>query len=376
MRLAGNLGAGRIQLDKVIPAIKKANEGAKDPMFAIFGGEPLQIPRLVLERLWGFGLETYKKNGIQTNGELIDDDFIRLFVKYRVQVGISIDGPWPLNAARSNKDGTEKTLKAIEKVRAAGIWPALHVILSKYNARGERLAELIKWIKSLEGVITEVRFHLLEVDTYKAHEVSLTSEENQAAYLALSKVETQTVLQPFKDMTKLLQGLPFEKKVTDDPKDTSKDVGCTWNGCDPYTTPAVQGVDGDGTLSNCGRTNKDGVAYRKSSHGGSERVLTLYNTVYEAGGCKGCRYFFACKGQCPGEAIGGDWRNRSTHCRTYFNTFQSIEDRVGTIHPDKIKEYERQVLDGVSAPGSHGDSHGDTDHSDRTFIRVPVVVKK
>ena len=60
--------------------------------------------------------------------------------------------------------------------------------------------------------------------------------------------------------------------------------------------------------SNCGRTNKDGVDYLKSDHQGYERYIALYNTPHEHGGCKGCRFFLMCKGQCPGTAIDGDWQ--------------------------------------------------------------------
>ena len=362
MRNAGNMGMGRIHLDKVIRSIKKANEGAKEPAFTLFGGEPLLIPRLVLERLWGFGLKEYGHNGIQTNGELIDDNFIDLFVKYNVSVGMSVDGPWPLNAARSSEGGTDHSLLAIEKLAERGRPAGIHIILNRHNARGEAFEALLEWIKSLEGKVSEVRIHLMEVDTRTGESLRLSESENIAAFEALSTLETVFPIEPCVDMNKLLKG--------------DFNVGGTWNGCDPYTTPAVQGVDGDGTLSNCGRVNKDGVAYRKSSTSSKERVLSLYNTPFEAGGCKGCRYFFACKGQCPGEAIGGDWRNRSAHCQSYFRVFGSLEERVGRLTDEDITKYEHQVLGDRSTDRAHLDTHTDIPHIDRYMLRVPVVVKR
>jgi uncharacterized protein len=66
-----------------------------------------------------------------------------------------------------------------------------------------------------------------------------------------------------------------------------------WNGCDPLTTQAVRGVEGNGQRTNCGRTNKSGIDYRKADAPGFERYLSLYLTPFEAGGCQGCRFFLA-----------------------------------------------------------------------------------
>ena len=51
---------------------------------------------------------------------------------------------------------------------------------------------------------------------------------------------------------------------------------CVWNACDPYTTRAVQGIEGHGQRSNCGRTNKDGIDFVKADREGFERYLALY----------------------------------------------------------------------------------------------------
>ena len=53
--------------------------------------------------------------------------------------------------------------------------------------------------------------------------------------------------------------------------------------------------------------------------------MALYLTPQEAGGCGGCRFFLMCKGQCPGTAIDGDWRNRTERCETWKRLFETIE---------------------------------------------------
>ena len=60
--------------------------------FTLFGGEPLLLPLADLEELWSWGLQQFGGTSLQTNGVLVTDAHIQLFKKYRVHVGISLDG--------------------------------------------------------------------------------------------------------------------------------------------------------------------------------------------------------------------------------------------------------------------------------------------
>jgi uncharacterized protein len=35
-----------------------------------------------------------------------------------------------------------------------------------------------------------------------------------------------------------------------------------------------------------------------------------------------------CKGQWPGTAIGGDWRNKTEHCRIWFRLYELLEQEM------------------------------------------------
>lgn len=121
--------------------------------------------------------------------------------------------------------------------------------------------------------------------------------------------------------------------------------------CDPYTTDAVQGINGKGEQSNCGRTNKDGVDFVKAEQKGYERYVGLYHAPQETGGCSGCRFFMMCKGDCVGTGQGGDWRNKTTHCevnKTLYSYFEKLMVKMGmtplSLHP-KRKELEALMVD-------------------------------
>src|SRR5205085_33695 len=68
--------------------------------------------------------------------------------------------------------------------------------------------------------------------------------------------------------------------------------------------------------------------FTKAGMEGFERYIALYHTRQEHGGCKGCRFFLMCKGQCPGTAIDGDWRNRTEHCDVWKTLYRHLEEQM------------------------------------------------
>src|SRR5437763_5831098 len=133
----------------------KASIEAEGGPFALFGGEPLLLPMKDLEDLWSWGHEKYKENAVQSNGVLINDEHIRLFRKYNVKVGISVDGPGELNDLRwhgnlaTTRESTAKTQAAIERMCKEGIPPSLIITLHRGNATAEKLPVLLKLVLEL-----------------------------------------------------------------------------------------------------------------------------------------------------------------------------------------------------------------------------------
>jgi len=319
-RDAGNF-ARSYDLEAMKVAILK--EGGS---FTLFGGEPLLLPEADLEHLWAWGLETFGSNHLQTNGTLINESHIRMFRRYKVQAGISLDGPGELNDVRWNGDlsatrqATAKVEAAIDRLCREGMAPSLIVTLHRNNATSDKLPRMHEWFRKLEQKgVRFARLHLLEVeDTAIRSKYALSAEENIRALLSFAQLEERLAwlrIDVFSDMEKLLQ-------IND------RSVTCVWRACDPWTTEAVRGVEGHGQRSNCGRTNKDGIDFVKAETAGFERYLALYHTPQEHGGCSGCRFFLACKGQCPGTAIDGDWRNRTEHCDVWMALFEKMEQRL------------------------------------------------
>jgi uncharacterized protein len=344
-RDAGNLGV-RYNLDAMKRSIA-AHSRADEP-FLLFGGEPLLLTKDALEDLWDWGFKRSGRNTIQTNGVLIDDEHIALFKRYQVGVGISMDGPGELNDARwdhtleRTRRSTARTERAIEKLIDNGMVPSLIVTLHKMNATPDKLEKLVDWFRNLERMgIRRIGLHLMEVENQAMRDkFALSTEETVHALRRLRKARQQlsaVTLTLIEDLEQLLQGRDAKAK-------------CIWQACDPYTTRAVKGLDGQGERNKCSRVNKDGVDYLPAEREGFERYLALYYTPQDAGGCKGCRFFLMCRGQCPGTAISGDWRNKSEQCATWLTVFTEIEADMVTsgvtplsLRPDRL-EVEAELL--------------------------------
>lgn len=317
--------AGNVPSDYDLDAIVATLERLAQP-FSLFGGEVTMTPRADLERLMQLGLDRHGSVGMQTNGTRIDEPDINLLKKYCVHLGISMDGPGPLNDARwagslaATRRATARTEAVIETLCREGVPPGVIVTLNRLNAGPGRLEILCEWIRFLDGLgVGSLRLHLLERDDTKAGAgLPLSVEENLIALRRLRDLEPNLKsirFDMFGEMAAMLQGRDLK-------------TSCVFNACDSYATRAVVGVESDGRLSNCGRTNKDGVAYMRAAREAFERQLSLYSTRWQDGGCQGCRFFLACKGNCPGTAIDGDWRLRSSDCQVWFGLFEDIEAQL------------------------------------------------
>lgn len=335
-------------IDKMIAELDKVGQE-----FNLFGGEALLVPLEDLERFWKYGFEKHGRNGLQTNGTLITDEHIKLFKKYNVSVGVSVDGANELNDLRKvgniekTREHTQKTMDNILKMVKNGIGVGVIITVHNYNATEDKLPRLKNFIRWLGDIgVKGGNLHLLEVDNEMvAKQLCLPPERELEVFLDLAKFfeeESNKDLrwQPFCDMPDMLKG---EEDGTT----------CYWHRCDPLNTQSVYGIEGDGQLSNCGRTNKEGIDWYKADDFGYERYISLYYSPDEIGGCKGCRFWSICGGSCVGESQLGDMRNKTTHCSTMKGLLTYYEDKLeeeGIIPLSKhhlLEEAEKVILDNL-----------------------------
>jgi len=91
------------------------------------------------------------RNGIQTNGTLIDEEWCRFFAENNFYVGVSIDGPGKMHdSLRQYLNGTgssEKAVKGYKMIRQAGIMNEILCVVSRENV--SRPLEVYRYLKEL-----------------------------------------------------------------------------------------------------------------------------------------------------------------------------------------------------------------------------------
>jgi uncharacterized protein len=223
-------------------------------------------------------------------------------------------------------------MRAIDLLLEADLCNGIMIQISRANGVAPLLEDLCAWLTELDVKgVRGARIHVLELDGSAARDAyGLTVAENVEAVTRLVELAKE-----FRTLRLDVSSDRRDMLLMDD-----EEVACTFRACDPLVTEAVIGLDGNGEPHKCGLTDKEGIDFLKTDVPHYERYLALYQTPQAYGGCSGCRFFVACKGQCPGTAIGGDWRNRSDNCEAWRQLFACAEAELVTegavpvsIHP-------------------------------------------
>lgn len=132
------------------------------------GGEPLMAGKLFYEQ---FASELHSKVGnramlsIQTNGTLIDKEWCDIFKKYKIAVGISIDGDKEANIHRKDKDNVpayDRIINGYILLVKNGLTPG---ILSVINTK-QSPQDYYNYLKSIDAKYVDCLFPDATYDTY------------------------------------------------------------------------------------------------------------------------------------------------------------------------------------------------------------------
>ncbi|MBA7620387.1 hypothetical protein ES703_27736 [subsurface metagenome] len=331
-----------------LEAIFKRMEEFKNMPIALQGGEVMCLPKKDVEALLAKIYELKGRSDIHTNATLIDDEWIEIFKKYKTKVGVSWDGPGELSAYRP---GTSKVGSIIERLAKEGLIGSILIVLSKANAgTKKRLNKLKDYLLHLHEF--KITGRLLPCTNAPGRELSIDKLKETYLDLADFCLHHNLKWSPFEDIINALQG---------------KDRVCVFMPCDPFSTPAVLGILGDGSMVNCMRTDQfQGILLRHpTQHKTRDEILE--NVPQEYGGCKGCKYWSACYGGCSFDVIDNDWRNRTYLCPSWKALFEFYEKTLSYCEiPLAICQKPEKPVEPVPGHGDspHRDSHGDAGHGD------------
>lgn len=313
-------------LVKVLERVDDVVKGKCYDNPTLHGGEALILPKNELEIFFKTMYEKSGYGGIQTNGTLIDDDLIEMFKKYKVGVGVSIDGPWPLNKFRYDEETTNKVIKNIYRMRAEQVGVSIIIVVSRANGLPEHREALKEFLLELKSIgVRSGRLNLVKAnDPQSAKRFELSVEEAIDFYQDMAGFVFDNGLdfQPFRDIVDNLLGLGTGT--------------CVYTKCDYWSTASAVVILGDGSLTSCLKTAIDGQPFVRDNKETYERYEILKSIPRESGGCGGCRYWRICYGHCPSEAADGDWRNKSRYCDVYYGQYEYIENRLKGMMPNLV----------------------------------------
>ena len=340
------------KLEYDLEKVFKKMEEFKDYQQVLHGGEPTMMGKEDVRKILMKMKELTGRSGIQTNGFLIDDDFIKIFKECNTSVGVSYDGPGELSKFRP---GSSNLDKKVEKMVKEGLNVSMIMVISKANAGNNRIFKKLKnYLLKLNKIRVCGRLNPCgAAPSFELEEKRLTE-----VYLDLAEFCLRHNLRwsPFVDIVNGLQG---------------KSRVCTFTSCDIFHTPSATVVVGDGSITNCMRTNEKEIILRHPAKY-ETRDEILRETPQEFSGCLNCQYFDACHGGCPTQSIDNDWRNRSYLCPLYKALFQFYEKTLGFFgfYPPCSKPTQGTKKD-ESGRGHKDPSHGDwPNHGDSNYIDI------
>jgi len=105
---------------------RAAKEGAPGPVRITFhGGEPLAAGHALWRSMLGRLAESLPdrdlKLSLQSNLWLLDDEYCRIFNRYKVEIGTSLDGPADLTDAQRGSGYFARTMTGVARARGSGL---------------------------------------------------------------------------------------------------------------------------------------------------------------------------------------------------------------------------------------------------------------
>ncbi|MCL2045364.1 MAG: radical SAM protein [Oscillospiraceae bacterium] len=256
----------------------------------ISGGEPLLNIKLIEQILkYASSLDRGVEFAIQTNGILLNDKIAELFKRYKVAIGVSLDGKPETNEYL--RGSTIEVIEGIKLLREHNLMLNLNCVVSDYNV--DRLCEMVDMALYL-GNVRGIGLDLLRSAGRASQNEALIRSADANALVSglnalhdyLAKVNT---LIPRKIVLR-----EFEKARAQYGKNVeSRDYCYASSGRSFVVLP-------NGDCYPCGSLIKDPKYYMGNVSGSVSPIPIECSTAPE---CKYCKHMDYCTGGCPARTV-------------------------------------------------------------------------
>lgn len=347
--------------------------GTKDAEFLFHGGEPMLYGRDNLKRLIDCAKDNLRGCNVQflmqTNGTLIDDDWIKFFAAEEIGVGVSLDGYPALHDAnrrtKSDEPTAEKILSNLKRMRAAGLSVGTLMVFNSPEAvDAQKLFDLIQEHELHPKIHSVVPCGRAANEKHSAEIYGAWVELMKRLFeLSLAR-DGADVIEPLDEIVDAILGVAPVRE-------------CSFNGS---CGESFISVYPDGEVGFCGRDN----LARLLTYGNlrDKTLLELYNSANAKRirarqaylpnhDCKGCADWNLCHGGCSFEAVNffGKLEAKYPHCaaRKKFITWLRtdglkllkaalVREKTKRRNAIRIKRQLRDEIDGWTVDGGAGDA--------------------
>lgn len=295
------------------------------------GGEPTLCGRERLGRWWGQAREILDERldmiGIQTNGTLLDAEWLELFRRHDVGVGISIDGPVAVHDSErldhAGRGSHERVERALGELIAGGFDPLVLAVVHPGSA-GDELYRYFRslGVRELDFLIPDVT-HATVAPIRARHGATPVADVLIPAFDAwLAEDNPDVTVRLFRSMIAQLAGIPGG-------------IDSFGNRRESYLVVESDGfIEGNDVYKICGK----GLASSQlnvltSSFDDITPETGFVGTLIHEGlplpsGCRSCRWSEACAGGYPPHRYAnGSFDNPSAWCADLMALFDHVAER-------------------------------------------------
>lgn len=326
-----NYAPGILRGQYVEKMIQLAQSEFDRVMYIWHGGEPLLCgldffqKAVLMQRKYLRPGQTIS-NSVQTNGSLLNDEYIEFFIANDFSVSISFDGPGECNALRCQ---TEEIDHVLERAVKKGLKTASISVIHRGNCH--RQIEMYEHFKAL-GVSMKFNPMFDSGGAKDIPEYALNVEEYIASLKELFDhwlIDQEAVLN---DTLEQYLSMVFRGRARD----------CIYGSCLYHWI----GVDHLGDIYPCGRSYTE--EYRLGNLGELEKISDAFRSenfinllkksIVRRSKCQAeCKYYGLCNGGCNNNAIleGNLEENHTFLCEVLQAMYEYVQEKVSLLQVSK-----------------------------------------
>lgn len=270
----------------------------------ITGGEPTLYPELI-----EYICESIKKYipfatiGIQTNGTLLDSSIIKILKKYRVQLGISLDGHQHIHDITRGR--FIQTIRGIELLKQYGIKCRITTTLTSINVNSlNKLAMLIGMFDNIDGIGLDM---MVRKGSAREKDYLLPSKENVS----------RGILDFMNSINWIKMNREFHFREQETLIRHKKHKGNIF--CHAQKGESMA-LFPDGNLYPCAQTAGDSNFLFGDLN---NFRISNFNFNNKDRSCRRCKIYNLCPGDCPSRNYYNGTRYKELVCSIYFSILKS-----------------------------------------------------